>query len=154
MWRVGWPRITVASMPEADFKRPFLVGEEVLVTGGYDMQPDWLAGGSGYVGTLREIDGNRAVVELDDELILTIPPARKQGWAMFGTGSGTQLERSPVARGRWLVLTQGWVGQEWSEPTARLHVGLCDQRPRLNEVPPGGGIGAWVESHAVMRHVE
>jgi hypothetical protein len=140
-------------MSEADLKRPFLVGERVLVTGGYDMQPDWLAGGSGYEGTLREIDGNHAVVELEEELVLTIPEGRRQGWAIFGTGSGTQLDRSPVSRGRWLVLTQGWVGHQRSEPTARLHVRLCGKQPSLSEIPPGGGIGAWVESHAGMRHV-
>jgi hypothetical protein len=141
-------------MSDAEHKRPFVMGEAVLVTGGYDSQPDWLAGGVGYLGTVREIEGKRALVELDEELVLTIPTERKQGWAMFDTKSGTELDRSPVARGRWLVLTQGWVGQEWSEPTARLHVGLCEGMPVLKEIPPSRFIGAWVEGHAAMRHVD
>jgi hypothetical protein len=58
-----------------------------------------------------------------------------------------------VASGRWLALADGWVGQEWTEPIGRLHVGLCAERPVPSATPPGGGIGVRVESHATMRHV-
>ena len=38
----------------------FRVGERVLVTGGYDADPDWLRGRAGYTGTLIDIRGSWA----------------------------------------------------------------------------------------------
>jgi hypothetical protein len=116
----------------------FRVGDRVLVTDGYDGDESaWLQGGAGYVGTVVDLTGNWAAVELDDELVLDANEATG-GWPDFGSGSATQL---------------GSVGQQWSEPIARLQVGLCSENPDLSNIPEGGGIGAWVESHATMSHV-
>lgn len=131
--------------------RAFNVGERVLVTGGYDAEPTWLAGGHGYVGTLRDIVGDYAAVELDEELELQAGGHR---WQDFGDGSAAAIRELDVARGKWLALSQGWMDQRWEEPTGRLHVGLCSQRPGLGTIPAGGGIGVWVESHAGMKHVD
>ena len=103
--------------------RPFLVGERVLVTGGYDGDAEWLAGGTGYLGVLRELAPKWAVVELDTELDLQ---ARGAGWSDFAQGavSPTTVGQVTEARGRWLALANGYVGQQWVEPLGRVHVGL------------------------------
>ena len=124
----------------------FEVGDRVIVGGGYDGDMSgWLAGGSGYRGTLVEVAGPVAIVELDDELVLT------GSWQDFGDGAPQPIETVREARGRWLALLQGWVGGTWTDPTGRLHVGLCAKQPRRSAIPPGGSIGCWVESHAGMR---
>lgn len=127
----------------------FEVGDRVVISGGYDgtMSP-WLEGGDGYSGTLLEIAGAVAVVELDNELVLS------GTWHDFGNGSAQAIGTVNEAHGRWLALLQGWVGGTWTNPTGRLHVGLCAERPRPDAIPPGGGIGCWVESHAGMRAVQ
>ena len=134
-------------LPDGSYR----VGDEVLVTGGYDMDPEWLQGGPGYIGTIREVANKWAVVELPSELALTA--ADGDGWSDFGQGSQSELGRLPIARGRWLALTLAYVGAEWRDPIGRIHVGLCAQRPDFTKVPSGGGIGAWLESHATLCHV-
>ena len=126
--------------------RPFRVGDRVVVVGGYDNAPAWLQGGDGYCGTLVAWHGGRATVELDDELDL------RGTWSDFGSGSSEQLGTVPRARGRWLALALAWVDTAWEEPIPRLHVSVCADPPDLAAIPPGGGVGAWVESHATMRH--
>lgn len=127
----------------------FEVGDRVVVFGGYEGDESlWLAGGSGYGGTLVEIAGPRAIVALDDELALT------GSWQDFGAGRLQAIGTVSEARGRWLSLLQGWVVGTWTNPTGRLHVGLCANRPDPNAVPPGGGVGCWVESHALMKAAE
>jgi hypothetical protein len=123
----------------------FEVGDRVVVTGGYDYEPAWLRGGDGYIGTIVELDGSVAVVEVDEEITLD------GSWEDFGEGAAQALRTVSKAQGRWLALLQGWVGGKWTNPTGRLHVGLCSQRPRPSAIPRGGGIGYWVESHAHMR---
>jgi hypothetical protein len=124
----------------------FEVGDRVIVGEGYDgAMSVWLRGGEGYAGTLIEIAGPVAVVELDDELVLN------GDWPDFGDGAAQAIRTVSEARGRWLGLLQGWVGGTWTDPTSPLHVGLCARRPSADAVPPGGGIGCWVESHAAMR---
>lgn len=124
----------------------FEVGDRVVVFGGYEGDMSlWLAGGSGYSGTLVEIAGPVAIVELDDELALA------GSWQDFGDGAPQAIATVSTACGRWLSLLQGWVGGTWTNPTGRLHVGLCANRPDPNAIPPGGGVGCWVESHAGMR---
>ena len=125
--------------------RTFNVGDRVFVTGGYESPAPWLRGGDGYHGTLTAINGAIAVVELDEDLVLD-----GDTWQDFGAGSATALGTVNSARGRWLALLQGWAGGTWISPTGRLHVGLCSQRPSPGAIPPGGGIGVWVESHATM----
>jgi len=131
----------------------FETGQRVVVAGGYDADPVWLAGGRGYVGTIVDIVGKRAVVEIDDEIELH---ARGQLWKDFGDGSVSVPTEKPVVRGRWLALMLGYVGARWEDPIRRVHVGLCPERPDLGAVLAGGlvgaGVGAWVESHATMRH--
>lgn len=56
--------------PQTQNSPVFAVGDRVPVTGGYDSHPAWLAGGEGYVGTIDEIEGERLVVKLDDEIEL------------------------------------------------------------------------------------
>jgi len=68
-------------------------------------------------------------------------------WQDFCGGSAHAFRESSTARGRWLVLPHGWVGQTWADPV-RLHVGWCEQEPVLDAIPNGEGIGYWVESHA------
>lgn len=127
----------------------FEVGDRVVVGGGYDgTESAWLRGGDGYHGTVMEIAGPVAVVELDDELVLN------GTWQDFGDGSAKAIGTVKGARGRWLALLQGWVGGAWTSPTGRLHVGLCTKYPRPSAIPPGGGIGCWVESHAGMKAAE
>ena len=124
----------------------FSAGDRVLVHGGYDGDDsDWLRDGGGYSGTIRKVTANAAAVELDEELEL---PARSgRNWQEFGRGSASAVVEAETARGRWLTLMHGWVGQTWSDPV-RLQVGLCDEEPDLDAIPLGGGIGYWVESHA------
>ena len=121
------------------------MGDRVVVSGGYDYEPAWLRGGDGYAGKLVELAGSVAVVELDEEITLD------GSWQDFGEGAPQALRTVSKARGRWLALLQGWVGGTWTNPTGRLHVGLCSERPRPRTIPRGGGIGCWVESHANMR---
>lgn len=125
----------------------------MLVTGGYDGEPEWLRGTSGYTGVLVEMNGDWATVELDDELVLEWTGPPETGWLNFGQGSAKKQGSLVIARGRWLALSHGWEDQRWEEPIGRLHVSVCAQKPDFSLVPAGGGIGAWVESHAAMCHV-
>jgi hypothetical protein len=127
----------------------FEVGDRVRVTGGYDMEPEWLQGDDGYAGTIIEVHGDWAAVELDRELQLSASD-QSEGWADFGSGAARQTGVLRVARGRWLALAQAWEGGEWREPIGRVHVSLCSERPNLPAIPKGGGVGAWVESHGTM----
>lgn len=130
----------------------FTVGDRVLVRGGYyGDRSEWLAGGPGYTGTLRKLTAEAAAVELDDELELYARPGSR--WRDFGCGSASALREVEVAKGRWLALLHGWVGQTWSDPV-RLHVGLCEDEPDLYAIPAGGGVGYWVESHADISLLE
>ena len=137
---IGW------ATPMGEQPRSFTVGDRILVHGGYDGEcSDWLRGGDGYAGTIRKLTAKAAAVELDEELELEAASARK--WQDFGRGSESVVREIDVARGRWLTLMHGWVGQKWSDPV-RLQVGLCEDEPDLYATPRGGGIGYWVESHA------
>jgi hypothetical protein len=134
---------------------PFVVGERVLVNGGYDPDPDWLQGRNGYDdgyrGTIRDIRDRWAVVLLDSELILPPVDLENPAWRFAGRKlDDSERIRSP--RGKWLLLSQGWDDSVWNEPTDRLHVVLCDQEPRFEDAEMNLISGAWVESHAQMRH--
>jgi hypothetical protein len=122
------------------------IGDRVLVTSGYDGDDSlWLAGGDGYLGVITAMTADMATVALDHELVLEAGGNIR--WQDFGAGSAHGVRETSTARGMWLVLIHGWVGQTWTDPI-RLHVGLCEQEPVLEAIPKGGGIGYWVESHA------
>jgi|SRR5271154_2129673 len=131
---------------------PFVVGDAVLVTAGYEPEPQWLKGGAGYAGIISAIAGHRALVKLQGEIRLTSnvdqPP-----WKDFGTGNAVAERETHEAVGRWLVVTLGYEDAMWTDPILRLQVNLCDFSPRLGSIPDGGGVGVWVESHATMRHL-
>jgi hypothetical protein len=124
----------------------------VLVTGGYDNHPDWLQGGDGYKGTIRELRDKSAVIELDAELLLPSISREDPAWRIWGRPKDDPARiRSP--QGKWLLLRQGWVGSVWKEPTDRLHVVLCLLRPTIEAAESNQIFGAWVEGHAGMLHV-
>jgi hypothetical protein len=120
--------------------RELAVGDRVLVEGGYDFEPDWLAaseGRGGYLGEVVEfIPGQNeklaTVVELDQMIIL-----------QDGAGAVAGKE----VRGTFLVLELAWQGVDWATRPTRIHVELCDFRPEPKRWQDRRQ-GAWVESHA------
>lgn len=125
----------------------FQVGDNVRIAGGYDMEPAWLAGGTGYLGHIDAIDGKWATVRLDSAITLRAPT---NGWANFGKGQGQSVGKVAEAHGAWLAVGLAYKDAEWREPIERLHVSVCGERPDLGAIPAGGGVGVWVESHATM----
>ena len=117
------------------------VGDRVVVCGGYDMDPEWLAvSTTGYLGrVIAFIPGQNerraAVVELDSELVLP---------------EGAGALRGREARGGFLVLELGHVGTTWATPEPRIHVELCEAAP-LPTRWQDRRRGTWVESHATYR---
>lgn len=115
-----------------------VVGDRVRLSGGYDMDPGWLAvDRAGYLGRVvafipGQNDQPAMVVELDQELVLP-------------HGAGAVKDRE--VRGRFAVLELGHTGTDWATPRPRVHVELCADRP-----PPRPWSdrprGAWIESHA------
>jgi hypothetical protein len=104
------------------------VGDRVRVFGGYDYEPKWLAGGSGYDGTVvafipGQNENPAAVVRFDQEVVLS------------------------DARGECAVLELGHKGTTWATPKPRIHVELCDFEPEARRWQDRRQ-GAWVESHA------
>jgi hypothetical protein len=127
----------------------FTIGDRVRVTGGFDQDPDWLEGKDGYTGSITLVEGDHAIVELDEVMELEWR-GKNGGFEDFGEGSFRKRGLEPRPRGQWLALMHGWAGQDWREPIGRLHVGLCASPPNFKKMPFGGGIGVWVESHATM----
>lgn len=126
----------------------FEPGDRVTVTGGYEGEASaWLQGRSGHTGKILHLAGSIAVVELDAPLTLD------GSWQDFGSGAAKAIRTVTHAEGRWLALIQGWVGGRWANPTGRLHVGLCATPPAIETIPPGGGAGCWIESHAHMTSI-
>ena len=115
--------------------------DRVWVGAGYDADPAWLtASPAGYLGRVASfIPGQNekpaAVVELDEEIVLR---------------AGTVSDQA--VRGRFLVLELGHIGADWSTPTPRVHVELCDFKPDATRWQDREQ-GAWVESHATYRVV-
>lgn len=108
-------------------------GDRVFVTGGYDPEPAWLAGGEGYAGTLERF----------------IPGQNDEPAAVVRTDTPVTAEGTT---GELLVMQLRWVGATWHSG-AVAHVELCDFEP---EAKPWGERrqGAWVESHATVRLLE
>jgi hypothetical protein len=124
--------------------RTLEIGDRIVVYGGYDYDADWLAANpDGYTGRVIEfIPGQNVqsvpVIELDEELVLP---------------SGAGAARDREVRGRFLVLELGHEGTDWSTPTPRIHVELCDFRPEATRWQDRRQ-GAWVESHATYRIID
>lgn len=125
MWRAfrdRWAR-------PPDLGPPPEPGQRIRVFGGYDMEPEWLAGRpNGHRGRVvgfipGQNDKPALVVQLDEEIHVG------------------------GARGSVLVLEQGWVGVDWGQTSPRLHVELCDFVPEDRPFDERRR-GAWAESHA------
>jgi len=116
----------------ADPGVPLSPGQRVWITGGYDPEPAWLAGGTGHRGTIeRLIPGNAQpslVVRTDDGV----------------SANGTT--------GRVLVLQLRYTGASWTSG-AVVHIELCDFEPD-SEAWANRRQGQWIESHAVVRVAE
>jgi hypothetical protein len=110
-------------------------GTRVTVSGGYDFEPEWLAGTPHVTGHVEKwIPGQNAtpacVVQLDQPL----------------TATGLVHGRREKLTGIFLVLELRYVGQEW-EPSGTVHVVLCGTEPH-DKSCADREVGAWVESHA------
>lgn len=105
-------------------------GDRVWISGGYDMEPRWLGGGSGYAGVVSGfISGQNkksAMVVMLDAVI-----------------------KVDGAEGRHLVLELRYVGAEWREGVT-VHLELLRDPPEGNG-PHDRPRGAWIESHAMVR---
>jgi hypothetical protein len=122
----GEPRSSTMTSEHSMSKTPG-AGDRLRLSGGYDMEPEWL-GGQRYVeGVItRFIPGQNeaaaAVVKLDEPL------------------------RSGTATGEYLVLELRYVGAGWTD-TQTVHVELCDFEPEAKAWQQRKQ-GKWVESHA------
>lgn len=112
---------------------PLEIGDRVFVFGSYDSVPEWLSDKPGYAGTIeRAIPGQNdtsALVIRTDETV---------------TAMGVS--------GNILIMQLRYVGAEWRSG-AIAHIELCDFEPdavRWEERRQG----QWIESHAIIRHLE
>jgi hypothetical protein len=106
------------------------IGDRVRVGGGYDMEPQWLAGRQYYSGTVKAViprqnDTTAPVVEIAED-------------AVRGNYSG-----------KYLVLGLRDAGAKWLE-TGTVHVELCDSGPQAKSWQQAKQ-GKRVESHATYR---
>lgn len=114
--------------------RELRVGEEVIVFGGYDMDPMWLTGDASNHG-------------FSGVVVAFIPGQNQSAAAVVRFHRTVSTARGD---GDYAVLEFGHQGATWSDPTPRIHVELCDFEPahrRWNERRQG----VWVESHASWR---
>jgi hypothetical protein len=110
-------------------------GTPITVSGGYDFEPEWLAGREQVTGHVEKwIPGQNTqaacVVRLDAPLTTT------------GPVRGAREQRTGVL----LVLELRYTGQEW-ETSGTVHVELCATEPE-DKAWADREVGAWVESHA------
>ena len=132
-----WPMRQPDSQNAVMTVQELRVGDRIWVGGGHSNHPAWLVDGDAYDGRVVEfIPGQNekpaAVVELESEVVL---PA--------GAIEGEEGE----VRGRFVVLELGHVGTDWSTPSPRINVELCDFRPEAKRWQDRRQ-GVWVESHA------
>jgi hypothetical protein len=109
---------------------PLESGDRVLVSGGYDPEPEWLVGVEGHAGTLerfspQEDGSSAAIVRLD---------------APTTAGEVT---------GGVLVMNLRNVGATWSSG-AIAHIHLCESDPETGSAENSPRC-EWVESHASLR---
>lgn len=103
------------------------VGDRVRLSGGYDMEPKWLAGQDYYLGTVEEFipgqnQNQAAVVKLDNAIT-------------FDDMTGDIV-----------VLELRYVGARWKQKET-VHIELCDFMPEAASWKSRKQ-GKWVESHA------
>jgi hypothetical protein len=112
----------------------------VHVSGGYFMDPTWLAANrSGYDGQVVAFmsGGDRlpaVVLALDRDLVLPDEAGQASG---------------PV-QGSFLVLQLGHLGADWAVTGSPVRVWLYERRPDMTPSSEGGD-GVFVESHASYR---
>jgi hypothetical protein len=108
------------------------VGDQVSLAGGYDLEPDWLAGKPACLGVVTAFipgqnQATAAVVKLD-------APITVEG-----------------STGEVVVLERRYDGAEWME-TGTVHVELCDFTPEPKAWQHRRQ-GKWVESHASYKRL-
>jgi len=108
------------------------VGDRIRLLGGYDMEPKWLGGNTGYFGRLLcfipgQNDTPAAVVKLENPITVD------------------HLTADIV------VLELRYVGEEW-KTQATVHIELCDFMPEPKKWQERRK-GKWIESHATYRKV-
>jgi hypothetical protein len=116
------------------------VGTPISVGGGYELEPEWLAGSAQVHGRVTKwISGQNTqpacVVRLDAPL----------------TATGDVRGRREQRTGEFLVLELRYSGQEW-ESSGTVHVELCEDEPE-DKAWGDREVGAWVESHATYSFV-
>jgi hypothetical protein len=110
------------------------VGDRVHLSGGYQMDPEWLSGKHHVEGVVvKWIPGQNTepacVVHLNE--------------AIRASGS---IPEPKTITGEYVVLELRYVGHTWSDE-GTVHVELCDFLPP--DVPwQDREVGAWIESHA------
>jgi len=108
------------------------VGDQVELSGGYDMEPSWLGGQSSYRGIVSAF----------------IPGQNSQPAAVVKLGVPITADG---VTGDVVVLELRYVGATWKD-TETVHVELCDFVPDA-KASQLRRRGKWVESHATYRRV-
>lgn len=108
------------------------VGDRLRLSGGYDFEPEWLAGAShrdaAIVAFFNETDDREAAVVKFDEFL-----------------------ESPRGSGEFAVLLLRYVGAQWTDHEI-VHIELCNFMPELKPWAERKQ-GAWIESHASYRKI-
>ncbi len=120
------------------FRRPskmteLRIGNRLKLSGGYDMDPKWLGGGTGYLG----------------KVIAFIPGQDEQPAVVVRLEHPITVEG---ITGDIVVLELRFVGAAWKE-IGTVHVELCDFVPAV-ATWKGRKQGKWIESHATYTVVK
>jgi hypothetical protein len=121
MWKIFGKR------KEQGTRRKLEVGHRIHLSGGYDMEPEWLGGGIGYFG----------------QVVAFIPGQNKEPAAVVELDSPIE---AAGAVGKFVVLELRYVEAKWEEGQP-VHVELCDFMPESKRWQDRRQ-GKWVESHA------
>jgi hypothetical protein len=114
------------------------VGDRVHVGAGYDMEPEWLQGGTGYTGTV-------------EEFLTVINTGRKDETAIIRLDAPLSLQGVTASM---LQLSLRHEGARWAD-TGSCHAVLCAQRPPQDRDDwfRDKAHFAWVESHATYKKI-
>lgn len=107
--------------------------DKIWLSGGYDMEPEWLAGAEGYLATVvgywpGQNENDCLVVVLEEPLV----------------SHGTE--------GRYLVLELRYKGSNWCESEI-VHLELLPELPEYAKWQHRKQ-GKWIESHASYKKLE